>query len=165
MRVDLVRVVLAQELLLGGQVRRDEPALLQVVVARVLDELLSDELSLSRVVVAHVPDGVDLLMLAQVLGQVLLVAGQDVDHTSWHVRSVQDFVQIERRNGRLLVGHHDNGVAMGDGAHHVHDEREQGRVVVGVVAADDSDAADGLVEFAREAVLGRVLELLLAKTL
>lgn len=145
--------------------RRDEPALLQVVIARVLDELLGNKFALRGIVIAHVPNGVDLLMFAEILGQVLLVAGQDVDNAAWHVRSVEDFVQIESGYGRLLIRYHDNGVTVGDGADHVNNEREQWCVVVGVVTTDDRDASNGLVDFAREAVLGGILELVFGKTL
>lgn len=109
--------------------RLNEPSSLKTKPARVLDKLHSGSLLLSylsaRRHIAQIPHSAHVLMFAQMFGQMSLVAAQNVDHTGWHVRRVEDLVEVEAWHAGLLVRHYDSRVAVRNSTYQMSDEREQ----------------------------------------
>jgi hypothetical protein len=70
-----------------------EPVGFQIVTARVLDEPNGGQVCL--VIAGQIPHRANLLVFAQELGQMVLIACQDVDYAG-HVGSLQNLLEQER---------------------------------------------------------------------
>mmetsp|Transcript_22622 Transcript_22622/g.52697 ORF Transcript_22622/g.52697 Transcript_22622/m.52697 type:complete len:615 (+) Transcript_22622:67-1911(+) len=145
----LDKELLALALLVVHPVARNAvvaPGALDVEGRGVLDKLRASDS-------AVVPHGLDVLVLRQVLGQVLAVAGYNVDDAAGQVGGVEHLVQVNGRQGVLLAGHNDHGVAANKCRGNERDKRQE-RVLVG---AHDGHGADGLVDLDGCAVEGSLL--------
>ncbi len=115
---------------------------LEVAARKLLDVVASNGRS-------KVPDGIDIHVLGEHLDEGITVSSDDVDHSTWDVRGLEDLVEIGGREGRRLGGDDDHGVSSDDGRGKEGDKAKKG-LLLRAGNADDadrlSDANGGTVE-------------------
>ena len=85
----------------------------------------------------EIPDRIHIFVLDEGLGQVLAVAGHDVDHAARNVRGIEHLIEIRGAERILRAGDHHHRVAARDGRRHQGDKAQQREFI----RAGDADHA------------------------